>query len=151
MAAASPAAASAQTDHNVQGGRAAVTTLSTNPDTLGAASTTSFGAFAHLCVFTSQSTEQFTQTSSTGFTFTGAVTLACGNGDELFGTISGQGVNFSPTVSVATDTITVTGGTGKFTGATGTVQESIFSKVLSSNSDSVTTREVASISGTLTY
>jgi hypothetical protein len=56
------------------------------------------------------------------FTITGAETVLVANGDQLFGTVTGSGVNNSGATS-GKDVVTVTGGTGGFAGATGSYTE----------------------------
>ena len=56
------------------------------------------------------------------FDLTGTATLVAANGDQLFGTYTGTGVN-NAGGSTGSNLVTITGGTGRFTGATGTVTE----------------------------
>ena len=53
-------------------------------------------------------------------TSTGTFTFTATNGDELSGTFVGVGVNVEPNVARLTEVATITGGTGRFQGATGT-------------------------------
>jgi hypothetical protein len=49
----------------------------------------------------------------------GTFVLTAANGDTVYGTISGQAAFTPPNVLSITETATVTGGTGRFAGATG--------------------------------
>ena len=54
------------------------------------------------------------------YTVIGTQTVVAANGDQLFGTLNGVGVNDSATSAASgTNVITVTGGTGRFANATG--------------------------------
>jgi hypothetical protein len=54
------------------------------------------------------------------YTVMGTQTAVAANGDQLFGTLNGVGVNNSATSAASgTNTITITGGTGRFANATG--------------------------------
>ena len=50
---------------------------------------------------------------------TGAITLVAANGDELAGTLTGQGTAIAPNVAHIIENVTISGGTGRFAGATG--------------------------------
>jgi hypothetical protein len=50
----------------------------------------------------------------------GSIVLAAANGDELTGTFTGQGTTTAPNVAHIIENVTITGGTGRFAGATGT-------------------------------
>jgi hypothetical protein len=55
-------------------------------------------------------------------TFTGSFTITAANGDTVVGTLVGHGTGFLDEVTVAyVFTATITGGTGRFAGATGTL------------------------------
>ena len=56
------------------------------------------------------------------YSITGTETVILANGDQLFGSVTGTGVNNSGATS-GTDLITITGGTGGLAGATGSYQE----------------------------
>ena len=56
----------------------------------------------------------------TTFTATGRVTLTAANGDVLTGTSTGRAV-VGGGIAAVTETVTITGGTGRFAGATGTL------------------------------
>ena len=149
IVATSPAAAMGnQTDRPVNGTRTATTTL--NPIS-GAASTTSSGRLAHLGRYTGQATVQFFPTSATTFGFAGTATFTAANGDKLFGTFSGSGAATSATTSTSTNTFTITGGTGRFNGASGSLTETINSTLVSLSPTSQVFHDTTSARGTITY
>jgi hypothetical protein len=51
---------------------------------------------------------------------TGSITLVAANGDELAGTLTGQGTTIAPNVAHIIENVSIIGGTGRFAGATGT-------------------------------
>lgn len=63
-------------------------------------------------------TAQITVNTATGVG-TGTFVFAAANGDTVYGTISGQAAFTPPNVLSITETATITGGTGRFAGATG--------------------------------
>jgi hypothetical protein len=66
------------------------------------------------------------QLNFTGLTYdlSGTTTLVAANGDKLFGTVSGAGtVNLATGQASGVNVVTITGGTGRFTGASGTLWE----------------------------
>jgi hypothetical protein len=149
LVAASPAAALGNpTARPVTGTRTATTTLDLGT---GAATTTSSGQLAHIGSYTGQSTEQFIPTSATTFSFAGTVTLVAANGDELFASFTGSGAFTSATTSTSTNTFTITGGTGRFDGASGTLTETIYSTIDSVSGTTQTSHEASTVSGTITY
>ena len=50
---------------------------------------------------------------------TGSIALVAANGDELVGTLTGQGTAIAPNVAHIIENVTITGGTGRFAGASG--------------------------------
>ena len=54
-------------------------------------------------------------------TATGTYTFTAANGDQLFSTFTGLGVPAGGTLSNIVETLTITGGTGRFAGAGGTL------------------------------
>ena len=53
------------------------------------------------------------------------------NGDELFSAITGSGTFTSTTTATSTETDTITGGTGRFAGASGTYTDTVSFVVVS--------------------
>ena len=149
VVAACPAAAAANNiARPVVGTRTGTTLLNVNTDQ---ASTTSSGFLAHIGAFTGTSTESFTQPPN--FTVTGTdLEVTAANGDTLTASVVGSGTATGDT-SLSTDTITVTGGTGRFAGATGTLHEQITSTVVAFDpiTGIVTYHDVATVTGTISY
>jgi hypothetical protein len=71
---------------------------------------TQLGRFAY--------TAQLTVNTATGMG-SGTFVFTAANGDTVYGTISGQAAFTPPNVLGITETATITGGTGRFAGATG--------------------------------
>jgi hypothetical protein len=132
----------------VRGTRTATTVLDL---TTGAATTTSSGDLAHLGAYTAQSTEQFIAGAPPTFSFVGAVTLTAANGDKVFATVTGSGAFTSATTQTSTDTFTITGGTGRFDGATGTLTEAISGTVDGVSGTIQTSHEDSTITGEISY
>jgi hypothetical protein len=132
----------------VTGTRTATTTLDL---ITGAATTTSSGDLAHVGAYTGQSTEQFIPGAPPTFSFVGTVTLTAANGDKLFATFTGSGAFTSATTQTSTNTFTITGGTGRFDGASGTLTEAISGTIESVSGTTQTSDETSTISGTITY
>ena len=84
-----------------------------------------------------------TLTGASTFTYTGTRTFVAANGDKLFSAISGKGT-FTRTTAKATETDTITGGTGRFAGASGTYTDTI-SFVVVSVTGSVQTSHVTAV------
>jgi len=51
----------------------------------------------------------------------GTIEFVAGNGDTIFGTVEGSGTITSPGTIQITETVTITGGTGRFEGAQGSI------------------------------
>ena len=149
VVAVSPAAASAKNDARPVVGTRTGTTLINVVN--GQASSTSSGFLAHVGAFTGSSTESFTEPPD--FTVTGSdLKVVAANGDTLTASVIGSGTATGPT-SHTTDTITITGGTGRFAGATGTLHEDITSTVeaFDPSTNIATYHDVATITGTISY
>jgi hypothetical protein len=77
------------------------------------------GTATHLGRFTGTTDEIVDVATATG---TGTFNLTAANGDQLFTTTVGQADQSTPpTISHVTETATIVGGTGRFAGATGTL------------------------------
>ena len=149
IVATSPAAAAGnQSERPVKGTRTATTTLD---PTTGAASSTSSGQLAHVGRYTGQATSQFLPTSATTFGFAGTATFTAANGDTLFGTFSGSGAGTSATTSTSTNTFTIIGGTGRFAGASGSLDETVDSTLVSFSPTSQVFHDISTVRGTITY
>jgi hypothetical protein len=95
-----------------------------------------------------------TPTGPTTFTIQGVETFTAANGDELFTTFSGSatvsGFGVGETGHV-TGVITVTGGTGRFAGASGTLAGEFDAETLSLVGTTVVNRDVFSVRGRISY
>ena len=72
------------------------------------------------------------------------------NGDKVLSAITGKGT-FTPTTAKSTETDTITGGTGRFAGASGTYTDTISTVVVSTTSTSQTSRVTAAAQGQIRY
>ena len=81
------------------------------------AAETAVGNATHLGRFTAAITAVVDLATSEA---TGTITFTAANGDRLFATFVGQGVFIPPNVAQLTEVATISGGTGRFEGATGT-------------------------------
>jgi autotransporter adhesin len=86
----------------------------------GAATNESSGHLSHLGAVTGTGVQTITLTGPNTFSFTGAGTTVAANGNKLFATTSGTGTLTSTGSAMATTVNTITGGTGRFAGASGT-------------------------------
>jgi len=75
------------------------------------------GTATHLGKFTEHVTEQVNLLTLSA---TGAATFTAANGDTLTASVTGQATETSPGVASIVEVYTITGGTGRFAGATGT-------------------------------
>ena len=73
------------------------------------------GNATHLGLFTMVSDFTVNETTATG---SGTEAWTAANGDQLFTSVTGTGIVTFPTVSVS-ENVTITGGTGRFAGASG--------------------------------
>jgi hypothetical protein len=102
--------------------------ISSNPSPLTVSAS---GHLSHLGAFVSFGHEWFTPLGRSPvipYTITGTETLVTATGDELFGNVSGTGVNNSGAAS-GTNVVTITGGTGGLAGATGFYTETYAARV----------------------
>jgi hypothetical protein len=76
-------------------------------------------------------------------TATGGYTFTAANGDQLFSTFTGLGVPAGGSLASITETLTITGGTGRFAGAGGTL-------VVQRTLDQTTGESSGSIEGSIT-
>lgn len=93
----------------------------------------SSGHLSHLGAVTATGDELFTPLGLPPvipYAITGTETLVAANGDELFGTVNGTGVNNSGATS-GTNAVTITGGTGRFADASGSYTETYTGEVTS--------------------
>ena len=117
----SQAAASGKTLNGKSRGVASVDT-STNPSPVTFSST---GRLSHLGAFVAFGNELLTPLGASPvipYSITGTETVVATNGDQLFGSVTGTGVNNSGATR-GTNVVTITGGTGALAGATGSYTE----------------------------
>jgi hypothetical protein len=118
--------------------------------TTGAATSHFTGHLSPLGPETGQDNLTFTLTGGSTFTYTGKRTFVATNGDKLFSAINGSGT-FTSTASHSTETDTITGGTGRYAGASGTYKDTISSVVVSTTSTNQTSRVTAAAQGDVSY
>lgn len=96
------------------------TTCQSNPYLAG--TTTGSGSASHLGTVTGSGTDCITPTSAYTYAFSnGKLTLIAANGDELRANYSGALTpSATPPIYVVNGTYQITGGTGRFSGASGT-------------------------------
>ena len=90
-----------------------------------------------------------TLTGASTFTYTGTRTFVA-NGDKLFSAFSGEGT-FTRATAKATETDTITGGTGRFAGASGTYTDTISFVVVSVTGSVQTSHFTAVTHGQIRY
>jgi hypothetical protein len=81
------------------------------------------GIASHLGRFTSVSDFTINTVTAMG---AGTLTLTAANGDQLFATVTGEAVGGTPDRLQIDETFTITGGTGRFTGASGSFTSTRF-------------------------
>jgi len=118
--------------------------------TTGAATADFSGHLSPLGAETGYDDLTFTLTGPSTFTYTGTRTFAAANGDKLFSNITGKGT-LTRTTATSTETDTITGGTGRFAGASGTYTDTVSSVVVSATSTSQTSRLTAAAHGQIRY
>lgn len=81
------------------------------------------GTASHMGRFTSVSDFTINTVTAMG---AGTLTLTAANGDQIFATVTGQAVGGTPDRLQIDETATITGGTGRFAGATGSFTSTRF-------------------------
>jgi hypothetical protein len=137
------------TDRPVQGSGSGTTVLDLPSLTFTADAT---GVMSHL----GQTTYHFengvlTPTGPNTFDITISVTVTAANGDQLFGDVSGSGTLDASGNAQGTDVTTFTGGTGRFTGASGSASGPFTQTLISTNGVTSTFATTFSLSGTISY
>ena len=151
IAAVSPAAALGKangSDRPVSG----TSTSSTTVDlATGSGTAVGVGQLSHLgrTTFTNDFTS-FTLTGPDTFSFTLTAVIVAANGDEIFTTATGTGT-LTPTGSDSTLVSTITGGTGRFADATGTIITTIRSVTVSTVGTTITTSDTETHTGRISY
>ena len=153
LAAISPSAALAAahgTNRPLTGTATGTTTLTFIAPGVADATSGFTGHLSHLGAETGQDELTIIATSASTFAYTGTRTFVAANGDEVFSAITGSGT-FTPTTAQSTEKDTITGGTGRFAGASGTYTDTISSVVVSATSASQTSRVTAVAHGQIRY
>jgi hypothetical protein len=109
------------------------------------------GQVSHLGAFTFHNDfSGFTVTGNT-FNWTQTATFVAANGDEIFATAVGTGTLLPNNTSEATLVSTITGGTGRFADASGTLTSSISSVTVSVVGTTITTNDTETHTGRISY
>jgi hypothetical protein len=109
------------------------------------------GTVSHLGQTTVHIDGVVTPTGPSTFTIAGPLSLTAANGDQLFGDFSGSGTNVASGGSTGTTATTITGGTGRFTGASGSVGGPFTQTPISMTATTATFATTFSLSGTISY
>jgi hypothetical protein len=112
----------------------------------GAATADGTGYISHLGAFTGHVDLMFTF-SGARFTYTGTGTDVAANGDKLFFSVKASGT----IGSTDTETDTITGGTGRFAGASGGFTETVSLVPISVTPTTVTNRITIALNGQISY
>ena len=118
--------------------------------TTGAATSDFTGHLSSLGAESGYDNLTFTLTGPSTYSYTGTRTFVAANGDKLFSAITGKGT-LTRTTAKSTETDTITGGTGRFAGASGTYTDTVSSVVVSATSTSQTSRLTAAVQGQIRY
>ena len=116
----------------------------------GAATADFSGHLSSLGAETGTDDLTFAPTSASTFTYTGTRTFVAADGDKLFSAVTGSGT-FTRTTARSTETDIITGGTGRFAGASGRYKETVSSVVVSVTTNSQTSRVTAVAHGQIRY
>jgi hypothetical protein len=129
------------------------TTTSTTTVDIATGTGTAVGAgqISHLgkTTFTNDFTS-FTLTGPDTFSFTLTAIIVAANGDEIYTTATGTGT-LTATGSEITLVSTITGGSGRFADASGTLTTTITSVTVSTVGTTITTRETETHTGRISY
>ena len=150
VAAMSPAAALGKakgTDRPLSGTSSSTTTVDL---ATGTGSVAGSGQLSHLGRFTfTNDITSFTLTGNT-FSFTLTAIIVAANGDEVYTTATGTGT-LTATGSEATLVSTVTGGTGRFADASGTLTTGFTNEIVSTVGTTLTSRDIETHKGQISY
>jgi hypothetical protein len=117
----------------------------------GTGSVSGSGRLSHLGRFTfTNDITSFTLTGPDTFSLTLTAILVAANGDRVCTAATGTGT-LTPTGSETTLVSTVTGGTGRFARASGTLTSTISSAIVPTVGTSLTTRDTETHEGRLSY
>ena len=137
------------TDRPLQGSGSGTTVLDLGTLTFTADAT---GVMSHL----GKTTYHFDNgvvapTGTNTFDITISVTITAANGDQMFGDVSGSGTTDTSGNSTGTSTTTITGGTGRFTGASGSASGPFTQTLISMSATTSTFATEFSLSGRISY
>ena len=151
VAALSPAAAlgaTKGTDRPVNGHSTSTTTVDL---ATGTGVSDGSGPLSHLGLSTFHNDfTSFTLTGPNTFSFTLTASIVAANGDVIFTTATGTGT-LTATGSEATLVSTITGGTGRFADASGTLTTSISSVTVSQVCTMITSHDTETHTGQISY
>jgi hypothetical protein len=111
--------------------------------------TVSSGHLSHLGAVTGSGVAQFALVGPNGFSLTGTATTVAANGDKLFTITSGTGTLGPPVQNMVVNTIT--GGTGRFADASGTLTTVGVSTSVSIVGSIETVTLTSTVKGTISY
>jgi hypothetical protein len=154
LAVVAPAAALAKADRPLKGRGSGTTTFDFGIVPIpGTAEGTA--RFSHLGKSTYSSEYTITFSSATAFTIAGTQTIVAANGDMLFATFTGTGNLDGPfgAGQSAENTLvsTISGGTGRFADASGTVTTTFFSAAFSVIGTTATSNQSLTARGRISY
>jgi hypothetical protein len=113
----------------------------------------SSGRLSHLGAFTATGSESLAPLGPPPvipYALTGTETLTAANGDKLFGTVDGTGVNNAGATN-GTNVVTITGGTGRFADASGSYTETYTGAITSQVGTIVSGPITTTIQGRISY
>jgi hypothetical protein len=151
LAALSPAAALGKAHGTDRPSKGTSTSATTVDLATGTGISDVSGHLTHLGRFTFHN--DFTGFTVTGNTFnwTQTATIVAANGDEIFTTAVGTGTLLPNNTSEATLVSTITGGTGRFADASGTLTTSISSVTVSAVGTTITSHDTETHTGRISY
>lgn len=151
LAALSPAAALGKakgTDRPVSGKSSSTTTIDL---ATGTGTSDGAGQVSHLGRFTFTNDQTSFTLIGPNFSWTQTATFVAANGDKLFATATGTGTLLTTTTSQSTLVSTITGGTGRFAAASGTLTSKIKSETVAAVGSTFTTHDTATHKGRISY
>lgn len=92
-----------------------------------------------------------TFTSATTFTVSGSETFTAANGDQFFTTFTGTGTLDGALNAVVTGVATITGGTGRFADASGTLTSTSNAEPISQVGTTLVNRTTFTVDGRISY
>jgi len=151
LAALVPASAAAKaggTDRPVSGKTTSTTTVDL---ATGTGISDGSGQLSHIGASTFHNDFSGFTVTGTTFNWTQTATIVAANGDEIFATAVGTGTLLPDGTSEATLVSTITGGTGRFADASGTLTSSISSVTVSMVGTTITSNDTETHTGLISY